>query len=221
MCLHRNPGVFALGLSLSLVPLAATTSVAQERTTACPPSVENMPPPEDPEPPLVAGAISGAKQPERIPDLVALRLFLRSLTVHPLDPKQGAASDATVVVTRDYETHVFRMLDFNESERAALQTVVREFAARIEVLDERAARIKDRAWPDPEPDAIAALGRLQDEQDDLLREIMRSLPDRLGPRPAARLSAHVNRYVKRHIIMTPGPSGPPGQRAQSYAGEAK
>jgi hypothetical protein len=91
--------------------------------------------------------------------------------------------------------------------------VIQEFGVRVRELDDKAARIKDLAWPEPGPEAEAALVSLQRANDDLVQDVMRSLPVRLGVAAARRIDDHVREQVQSHVTIVAGPQASPAQRA--------
>jgi hypothetical protein len=164
----------------------------------------------------VAGASSGAANPERIPLYVAYRLFLRSLAPPATDELPGPEAPEIAAAARGwYETQLFASFRLTEAEAARFRAVVDGFGAKVRELDRRAAVIKDRAWPDPGPDATAELAALQRENDNLVRQVMRSLAVQVGAGAAHSIDSHVRDQVRRLITIVPGPLAPPADRAAS------
>jgi len=103
----------------------------------------------------------------------------------------------------------------NETQIASFRAVVGEFGQKVRELDARATAIKDHAWPDPTPQATAELVTLQRANDDLVRQVMRSLAVRVGLDAAQSIDSHVRDQVRRHIAIVPGPLAPPAGRGAS------
>ncbi len=192
-------------------------AVAQERgaTQLCPNNAAVTDPGQEflnsePEAP---GVIDGARNPEMIPQLIAYRLFLRSFISLSI-PSPGLRNDEQEAVSlrKAQRKHIMHTLEFGDAEDQALEAVVRGFSLKLEKLDKSAAEVKDSAWPDPGPAAIAELEDLQQRRDDLVRQVMRSLPALLGPKAAARLDRHITENVRRQIKIFPGPVTPPARR---------
>lgn len=219
---HLGPGTLGLAALLTLGIGGVRETAAQEPASpACPSSVEQMKAPAETQADAeLPGVVSGARNPEKIPDAVAFRLLLRSLVtpgrseVRAGDTPAQAASTAKVV-RQAYERQVFTAVGLSDEETAALRAVAEEFGRRVKELDERAAEVKNLAWPEPGPEAMAELEQLQDKRDDLVRELMRSLPLRLGARGAARLNLYVREHVKAGIKVIQGPLSSPAERARS------
>jgi hypothetical protein len=190
------------------------------KADACPPEVEGLiAPVQDQLEPEIAGVINGARHPEKIPDHVALRLFLRSLVTPTPEEAPGSAEEMATArdIRAAHERQAFAALELNEKEGYALRAVVGEFGRRVRELDRKAAAVKDASWPEPGPEAVASLERLQGQRDALVREIMRSLPQRLGVEAAVRLSRHLATHVKRRMKVFVGPATSPAERARGSA----
>jgi hypothetical protein len=218
---HDRWGTFALALFFTLGMIGVRETGAQEPASpACPPTVEQMDlPPEAGTEADLPGVISGARNPEKIPDTVAFRLLLRSLVTPGRDEIRAGdapAQDASTakVVRQAHERQVFTAVGLSDVETVALRAVAEEFDRRVKELDESAAEVKNLAWPDPGPEAIAKLEQLQGKREDLVRELMRSLPQRLGAPAAARLNLYVREHVKAGIQMIQGPMSSPADRAR-------
>jgi hypothetical protein len=219
---HDRLGTLALAVLFTLGIIGVKETAAQEPASpACPPSVEQMDvPPEARTEEDLPGVISGARNPEKIPDTVAFRLLLRSLVPPaPDDIRAGdaPAQDASTakVVRQAYERHVFTAVGLSDVETAALRAVAEEFGRRVKELDDSATEVKNLAWPDPGPEAIANLEQLQGQRDELVRELMSSLPQRLGAQAAARLNLYVREHVKAGMKMIQGPVSSPADRARA------
>ncbi len=162
----------------------------------------------------VPGAISGATSPERIPLYVAYRIFLRSLA--PPAPEDLAGPDAPELaasVRGWYRAQLFASFRLSEAEIASFRAVLDGFGAKVRELDRRATAIKDRAWPDPPEEATAELVALQRANDDLVRQVMRSLAAQVGVEAARNIDSHVRDQVRRQITIVPGPTVAPAGRA--------
>jgi len=219
---HRTMGttICTLIMLVAVGASAPAQTTPQDRgdspstpATACP-----SPPPPAFQPrasdPDLAGVIDGARSPERIPHLVAYRLFLRSFVAPTIEETETEENPATAAAIRKAnQDRIFQMLGFSEQEIVALLAIANEFGQKSRDLDRQAAEIKDRSWPEPPAEAIAALQGLQERNDDLVREVMRSLPRRMGAVAAFRLDAHISERVKRQIKIVKGADLPPARRA--------
>jgi hypothetical protein len=121
-----------------------------------------------------AGTIDGAEHPEKIPDEVAFRLFMRSFAVQRADPMAARRSRAKL-----------RSLGFSLLESEAVIAAADEYV-------HRAAALPARADAESARDQISALSR----------EIRASLPSRLTPAAAARFERHL-KEVKRAVRIIP------------------
>lgn len=151
------------------------------------------------------GTIDGARNPELIPDHVAYLLMFRFIaggqtagTRERIEPyiRQIGLGDqecSSCPRRRNFED---RDADIN-----ALLAAADEFQQRVGALDNQVIEIKRRNWPNPSPEVMAQLTRLQRQKEAIVMEIMASLPGRLSAEGMDRLRVHINERVKRRIKM--------------------
>jgi hypothetical protein len=198
---------------VTLCFVASRSEGGEDPPLACPapPGTGTALPDQEPELP---GVIDGARNPELIPDHVAYRLFLRSLMAPtPEEAAQQQDPVGAAVARQAYGKHVFQTLGLNDPEAAALRTVVEDFGRRVRELDTKLNEIKEPPSPEARPELMVEFEGLQKERDDLVREIVASLPYHLGPAAVARLDRHIHEYVKKRIKVLKGPARPLTQRA--------
>ena len=78
-------------------------------------------------------------------------------------------------------------------------------------LDQQAAEIREREWPNPTPEVMSQLRTLQQQKNAAVEGFIAGLPGRLGS-ASSRLSDFMNTVFKRRVKMVPDDPLPPGQR---------
>jgi hypothetical protein len=162
------------------------------------------------------GVINGKDNPELIPDHVAYAMLFRLIANRPEESAQRSI--------RSYVKQIFHCRDCESrlhpgqavAEPAgdnpdidALIATAEEHHRRITVLDNEAAKIKGRSWPEPAPEVMAKLTELQMGNEALTAEIAASLPTRLSAEGMQQLRNFIIEHVKPAIKIMPGPQPPP------------
>lgn len=124
------------------------------------------------------GTIDGAERPAVIPDLVAFRLFLRSLVPQPVTPGQQQAARKAVALNAVRKARLRETLRLTEAEGSALQAIFEEFEQRVGAIDRQAAQIKPLEAHSPQ--AAKVLAHLQRQRDAVILQLIDALPERLG-----------------------------------------
>lgn len=162
------------------------------------------------------GIIDGAKNPELIPDQVAFSLLFRVISGNQSPEakqrmrhyvRQIGLGDQTCYACNGQKPPTDKAKD---QEIDTFIAVADEFQQRIGVLDEQAAEIKKRSWP-PSLQAMTELTQLQQQKEAITREIVASLPKRLGTEGSNKVWKHVTDRVKKkaRIRTNVGQSGAP------------
>lgn len=137
--------------------------------------------------------VDGAKHPEKIPDQVAYSLFFRVICCREdeQEKRQGRA--------------YIKRLGLNEAEIDMLVATAEEFNQRVSVLDTQAAEIKTRHHPDhltnPTSDEKRLLKGLQKQKEDMIDDIIASLPRRLGADGSVKVKQFIKESLKRNVKM--------------------
>lgn len=166
------------------------------------------------------GTINGKLNAEMIPDHVAYAMLFRMVG----DRQEESARKSI----RDYVAQIFRcrgcgadpgtpdsVPGLDNPDIDTLIAAADEHHQRITVLDNEAAKIKGRSWPEPAPDTLAQLTKLQAENEALTAEIAGSLPARLSAAGMATLRVYIEKRIKPNIKMVPGPAPPPDSKFYS------
>lgn len=150
-----------------------------------------------PDPP---GTIDGAVNPELIPDHAAYTVVFRSLALRE-----------DTDFERRRATSWAQGAGLDEERADALLTAANEFQQRVSALDQQVREIKDRTWPKPSAEVMAQLTDLQRQKEEIVGEIVASLPVRLGEEGAEKLRQRVNNHVKQKMKIAPVRTSPPSQ----------
>lgn len=150
------------------------------------------------------GVINGAKNPDLIPDHVAFSLLFRVISGDQSAEakqrmrhyvRQMGLGDQTCYACNGQKPPKDKGKD---QEIDAFIAAADEFQQQVGVLDQQAAEIKKRGWP-PSPEAMTELTRLQQQKEAITREIVASLPRRLGTEGSNNVWKHVNERVKKKV----------------------
>lgn len=136
-----------------------------------------------------AGMIDGSATPALIPDRVAYSLLFRLLS--------NRHTEAEKTRIRAYA----KQMDLRDVD--SLLAVVEDFERRVGILDRKAQRIHERNGPNLDSHALTQLNELQRRKEEIVAEIVASLPDRLGADSMEKLRRHVNERVKPRVRMNP------------------
>lgn len=149
-----------------------------------------------PDPP---DTISGAKNPEMIPDRVAYVLIFRTIATPQGTEFEKARSRAWTKRLG---------LGFDEATGGELIKAANEFATQVKPLDQQAHEIKNRTWPNPDAATMAQLAALQAQKEALVNQIVASLPARLGQEQAGKLHLHMTNRLKAKMKIAPVSANP-------------
>lgn len=135
------------------------------------------------------GFVDGAVNPQLIPDEVAYSLLFRLLAKR--DTKEDQAK------IRSY------IKQMNVTDTTALLAVVNEFERRVGKLDRRAQKIHDHYGVNLDSQALAELNDLERQKNEIIAEIVQTLPERIDVNNLANIRTHVAERVKRNVKMIP------------------
>ena len=166
------------------VLLAAATAPSAAQT-------QHPTPPTTPAGPVV---VDGALAPDRIPNTVALYLFLRTAAIKP---------DATEH-ERARTRAILRRANLNEADTEAMTAILTDFGREIQRIEESARRIHD-ANPDP-ADRKGPLMALGKQRSALYFATLHRLATQLSPEGAAALKGHVIANKAHMKIHTRAPA---------------
>lgn len=198
--------VGVLGFRQSQGPIANTANAQNAEQS----QASRQPLPDAP------GVINGKTHPELIPDHVAYAMLFRVVANRPEESAQRSI--------RAYVKQIFQCRDCGAGLRPgqavsepagdnpdidAFLAVAEEHHQRITVLDNEAAKIKGRSWPEPAPEVMAKLTKLQADNEALTAEIAASLPAHLSAEGMKQLRLFIVEHVKPAIKIMPGPQPPP------------
>jgi len=159
------------------------------------------------------GTIDGAKNPEKIPDHVAYLAMFRMLSNRRTEAEQNSVRTylrGVVGLGKQRNCQGCRpSAGTGDADIENFLVAAEEFYQRVSVLDQLAAEIKNNSWPNPPPEVMDQLARLQKQKDAMVSDVAASLQLRLSAAGYDRLRQHVNEHVKLNIKMTPSPTTPP------------
>lgn len=144
---------------------------------------------ENPLPKHPAGFVDGATNPALIPDNTAYTLLFRLLSNRNTEKEKG------------YVQAYIKQMEIENAD--ALLAVVKKFESRIGAIDRKAKKIHEQKGPNFDDQALAQLNRLQEQKEEIVADIITSLPSQMGTEDSDRLRRHVNDRVKRKIKITP------------------
>ncbi|SRR6266545_1499394 len=147
------------------------------------------------------GFIDGSQDPELIPDQVAFSLLFRLISQHNTKEERERVRSYLKMSFGDGScTNPIGRKEGKGSEDAyinALLAVGKEFNQRVGVLDRKAQEFHDRYWPNPSHEVLAQLNKLQSQKEEIVAELVASLPARLGASGMDKLRRHIDERVKR------------------------
>lgn len=149
------------------------------------------------------GTVIGANSPHLIHDNIAYELFFLSLN------RRGTAriSDA------ERFSALAGKIGVSEAELWQVRHIADTYRQRVEPLNLQAKQLKDDNWPDPTPGVLSRLQYLQDEKDEIVRQVVSSLSTRLKPDTLNKVAQYVNTKVKHGIKLHQGPSTLPNGKS--------
>lgn len=139
------------------------------------------------------GTIDGAVTPSAIPDHVAYEMFFTSLA-----PPPGGDSRAEGAMKAK-----LAQIGLSESDGGALRWISGQFISRRNDIDKQVDAMRDQNLPAEAPSTLARLEELQKQKQSLTGEMKDLIGQRLTADGAAKVSQHVNEYVKRRIKIVP------------------
>jgi len=131
-------------------------------------------------------AVDGAKNPERIPDAMAYRHFLRAIAIH-VKPSQDELARQDMLIGR---------IGLSAGDRDALKSAMESVREQLDAINEERQRVSSGTQPTPW--SMAAL-RVQEQS--LLDNSRVLVANSLSVDGAGRLDAHVQQHVKRSIVI--------------------
>lgn len=85
----------------------------------------------------------------------------------------------------------------------AFMGVIKQFERRVGALDRRAEDIHDRYGPNLSSRWLAELNDLQKQKEQIVANLVASLPNHLDAEGMEKLSRHINERVKRRTKVKP------------------
>jgi hypothetical protein len=154
-----------------------------------------------------ADVIDGSATPELIPDQVAYSLLFRLLSNRNTEEeKQRARSYLKLIFgcgECDTQTEHKKHAAPEEAHIKAFLVVIKKFERRVGALDRRAQEIHDLNGPNLSHEALAQLNELQKQKEEIISNLVASLPNHLGADGVEKLRRHVNGRVKRKTKIKP------------------
>lgn len=195
-----------LALLVGVISLLVGNSSSANRSS------RSMSPPMTPQPARAAqeqspDIIDGSTTPELIPDQVAYTLLFRFLSNRDTDDeKQRARSYLKLVFgcgECDTEAEHKAHGASEEAHIMAFTGVIKQFERRVGALDRRAQEIHDRYGPNLSSRWLAVLNDLQKQKEEIVSNLVASLPNHLDEEGMEKLSRHINERVKRRTKVKP------------------
>lgn len=209
----RKPISLLILLTIGLAVVAVGGSKSTSETAKTVPHITQQQPEsmiDDP-----PGTIDGAKNPEKISDLMAYEVFLRFISENQTQEEKNSIRSYIRQAGLGCQKCFIKSgpgvkAPPEDAEIDALLAVAEAFRQRAGILDNQVKEIKDRKWPNPNLEVMAQLTNLQGKRESLVAEVMASLPHRLGRSSAQKISQHINERVKHKMKIVPGPQSAPG-----------
>ena len=155
------------------------TNETAERVVNSRNSAERLPP----------GSIDGSVNPESIPDEIAYSLLFRLLAQR--DTKEENAKIRSYIKL------------MNVTDAKGLLSVVDEFERRVGKLDRQAEKIHEKRGPNLDSQALARLNALEQQKNEIIADIVQTLPGRIDVDNLDNLRTHIKERVKRNVKMIP------------------
>lgn len=130
-------------------------------------------------------AIDGAKEPNRIPDVVAYRLFL-SVAALPANASPEKIRGRDALVNR---------IGFSSEDKAAFVKSLGDFREELESKTEQRKRLTTGF----DPARRAELAALKAQEHDMFANLRSHVERTLSPDGVARMQAHIDDHVKRRV----------------------
>jgi hypothetical protein len=130
-------------------------------------------------------AIDGAKEPGRIPDAVAYRLFL-SVVALPANASSEKIRGRDALVNR---------IGFSSEDKVAFVESLGDFREEIETKTEQRKRLTTGF----DPANRSALATLKAQEHEMFANLRSHVERTLSPDGVARLKAHIDDHVKRRV----------------------
>lgn len=188
---RRHSRRIAIGASLSLILMGGVLIF----TTAAVPQTEPVAPVEQavaitPDPP---GTIDGAKNPELIPDEVALRMIVLAVA-EPVDATEQMRERARAKLNP---------IGLSEDDTAAFLGLLAEYQIQVDALDKQVADIYVRApFPNAASTDYKQLLELGNQKDQLTNNAVSAIPAKLSQDGFTKLLAFLPQ-AKKGIKVTP------------------
>jgi hypothetical protein len=191
---RRSLLVIALIIAIGVMPLVGSGSGKSSNPNSASVMKKFQKKNVKPDPP---GTIDGAQNPQAIPDHAAYGVVLRMLM-----PRQNS----------DFEER--RALAWAQTaglDYAAaieLYAVATEFGRRIKPVDQQINEVKNRStWPDPDEQTKKQLSELNKQKEQIVIELIASMPTKMGVAGAAQFQRVINEKIKRKMKIVPGLQG--------------
>jgi hypothetical protein len=191
-------------ISVALLLITAAIIVAGSNITGAPSmmaekssttSVIDTKPQDDP-----PGTITGAINPELIPDHVAYNLLFRLLSNRRTDVERGRIRAYIRQMAIGIPCcNQDPSLGTDEADIDALIAAAEEFRRRLGVLDSQANEIRKTEKGNPGDEARVRLKQLQKQKEQIVDEIVASLRMQVSKTGMARIESHIRERVKRRV----------------------
>src|SRR5262245_7251361 len=141
-------------------------------------------------PPLIA---DGSVDPDKIPDMIAFEILLKSVEVRSIADGVGDSE-----LERLRAKVLAEKTNLPADKIEILIATANNFKDSIKILDAQAMDVKDRQWPKSNQAAINQLSGLQKKKDTQLRQAYLSLLSQLTPEDKAKLFSRL-REIKKGV----------------------
>ena len=178
--------------ALALLLMATVLAIPLIRSRASNNHQPNPQQTKDSLPPLLA---DGATDPSAIPDLIAIEILFKSVSVTDNDGNnetERSRAKAFIGQTK---------LAADKAEK--LTAFANNFRESIRDLDAQAMNIKDRHWPKPGPEALNQLSALQKQKEAALNRVFTSLLENLNDEDKGKLFLRLQ-DIKRNVKVYQG-----------------
>lgn len=141
----------------------------------------------------VAGTVDGSVTPEAIPDHVAYEFFFSSL----LPRKElGDRADGPVLAK-------LQQLDVAESDQGTLRSIASEFKSGIATINNQVDALRKQNLQPEAPALLSKVADIQRQKQAMIEGLRDSITQRLSTEGSAKITQHINEYVKRRVKIAP------------------
>jgi hypothetical protein len=132
---------------------------------------------------------NGKTDPTSIPNWVAYEFFIKSLVLSTEEGTRGSRRVAAFAT----------QAGIKETQLVDFLSDIQESYGRLKAFDKKAKEVKDKTWPNPNPEVWEQLSKLQREKETALTREVNSILGHRQEKTAREVKQFVNTYIKSRI----------------------